>query len=73
MVGGMEFNGMSISVATPPAAAAAVALLSGSLALVPLIVVGVVAWFLLRDAHRHLTFPNERRIARLAWQRLAGD
>ena len=32
-----------------------------------------VAWFLLRDAHRHLTFPNERRIARLAWQRLAGE
>ena len=32
-----------------------------------------VAWFPLRDAHRHLTFPNERRIARLAWQRLAGD
>ena len=32
-----------------------------------------VAWLLLRDAHRHLTFPNERRIAREAWQRLAGD
>lgn len=32
-----------------------------------------VAWFPLREAHRHLTFPNERRIARVAWQRLAGD
>ena len=32
-----------------------------------------VAWLPLRDAHRHLTFPNERRIARVAWQRLAGD
>ncbi len=32
-----------------------------------------VAWLLLSEAHRHLTFPNERRIARLAWQRLAGD
>ncbi len=32
-----------------------------------------VAWLPLRDAHRHLTFPNERRIAREAWQRLAGD
>ena len=32
-----------------------------------------VAWLPLRDAHRHLTFPNERRIARLAWQRLSGD
>lgn len=32
-----------------------------------------VAWLPLREAHRHLTFPNERRIARLAWQRLAGD
>ena len=32
-----------------------------------------VAWFPLREAHRHLTFPNERRIAREAWQRLAGE
>ena len=32
-----------------------------------------VAWLSLREAHRHLTFPNERRIAREAWQRLAGD
>lgn len=32
-----------------------------------------VAWLELREAHRHLTFPNERRIAREAWTRLAGD
>ncbi|NLW99961.1 MAG: NUDIX hydrolase [Actinomycetales bacterium] len=32
-----------------------------------------VAWFPLREAHRHLTFPNERRIARIAWMRLAGE
>ena len=32
-----------------------------------------VAWLPLREAPRHLTFPNERRIAREAWQRLAGD
>ena len=32
-----------------------------------------VAWLPLEHAHRHLTFPNERRIAREAWQRLAGD
>ncbi|XVX20282.1 NUDIX hydrolase [Actinomycetota bacterium] len=32
-----------------------------------------VAWLPLREAHQHLTFPNERRIARQAWQRLAGD
>lgn len=31
-----------------------------------------VAWLPLREAHRHLTFPNERRIAREAWNRLAG-
>ncbi len=31
------------------------------------------AWLPLEEAHRHLTFPNERRIARVAWQRLAGD
>ncbi len=31
------------------------------------------AWVPLRDAHRTLTFPNERRIARLAWQRLSGS
>lgn len=30
------------------------------------------AWFRLDEAHRHLTFPNERRIADAAWQRLAG-
>ena len=32
-----------------------------------------VAWLPLQDAHRHLTFPNERRIARTAWARLAGE
>ena len=32
-----------------------------------------VAWLPLREAHEHLTFPNERRIARQAWTRLAGD
>ena len=32
-----------------------------------------VAWLPLHEAHRHLTFPNERRIARVAWQRLAGE
>ena len=32
-----------------------------------------VAWLPLREAHQHLTFPNERRIARQAWQRLAGS
>ena len=32
-----------------------------------------VAWLPLREAHEHLTFPNERRIARQAWARLAGD
>jgi 8-oxo-dGTP pyrophosphatase MutT (NUDIX family) len=32
-----------------------------------------VAWFPLRSAHEHLTFPNERRIAREAWQRLSGE
>jgi len=31
-----------------------------------------VAWFLLADAHERLTFPNERRIAQVAWERLAG-
>ncbi|MDQ6716303.1 MAG: NUDIX hydrolase [Actinomycetota bacterium] len=31
-----------------------------------------VAWFLLLEVHRQLTFPNERRIARVAWERLAG-
>lgn len=30
------------------------------------------AWAPLDDVHRTLTFPNERRIARVAWQRLAG-
>lgn len=32
-----------------------------------------VAWLPLEEAHRSLTFPNERRIARLAWERLAGE
>lgn len=32
-----------------------------------------VAWLPLRRAHEHLTFPNERRIARQAWARLSGD
>ena len=32
-----------------------------------------VAWLPLREAHEHLTFPNERRIARQAWSCLAGD
>ena len=32
-----------------------------------------VAWLPLREAHEHLTFPNERRIARQAWARLAGE
>ena len=31
-----------------------------------------VAWFQLDEVHRHLTFPNERRIAQVAWERLAG-
>ena len=31
-----------------------------------------VAWFPLPDVHSHLTFPNERRIAQMAWERLAG-
>lgn len=31
-----------------------------------------VAWFPLDDAQSHLTFPNERRIAQVAWERLAG-
>jgi 8-oxo-dGTP pyrophosphatase MutT (NUDIX family) len=31
-----------------------------------------VAWFPLLEVHRHLTFPNERRIAQVAWERLAG-
>jgi 8-oxo-dGTP pyrophosphatase MutT (NUDIX family) len=32
-----------------------------------------VAWIRLDEVHRRLTFPNERRIARAAWHRLAGD
>ena len=32
-----------------------------------------VAWLPLAEAHQHLTFPNERRIARQAWQRLSGS
>ena len=31
-----------------------------------------VAWIDLDEVHHHLTFPNERRIARLAAERLAG-
>jgi 8-oxo-dGTP pyrophosphatase MutT (NUDIX family) len=31
-----------------------------------------VAWFPLDEVHFHLTFPNERRIAHDAWERLAG-
>jgi 8-oxo-dGTP pyrophosphatase MutT (NUDIX family) len=31
-----------------------------------------VAWFPLDDVQSHLTFPNERRIAQVAWERLAG-
>jgi 8-oxo-dGTP pyrophosphatase MutT (NUDIX family) len=31
-----------------------------------------VAWFPLEDVQSHLTFPNERRIAQVAWERLAG-
>ena len=31
-----------------------------------------VAWFPLEDVQSHLTFPNERRIAQAAWERLAG-
>lgn len=30
-------------------------------------------WYPLDDVHHKLTFPNERRIAKLAWQRLAGS
>ena len=32
-----------------------------------------VAWIPLRQVQEHLTFPNERRIAQLAWERLAGN
>jgi ADP-ribose pyrophosphatase YjhB (NUDIX family) len=32
-----------------------------------------VAWMRLDEVHRSLTFPNERRIARAAWHRLAGE
>ncbi len=31
-----------------------------------------VAWFPLGEVQSHLTFPNERRIAHDAWERLAG-
>lgn len=31
-----------------------------------------VAWFPLGEVQPHLTFPNERRIAQAAWERLAG-
>ncbi len=31
------------------------------------------AWVLLEEADQTLTFPNERRIAQLAWQRLVGS
>lgn len=30
-------------------------------------------WYPLEKVHRKLTFPNERRIATLAWQRLSGQ
>lgn len=30
-------------------------------------------WYPLDEVHRKLTFPNERRMAKLAWQRLAGS
>ncbi len=30
-------------------------------------------WTRLDEVHRRLTFPNERRIARAGWHRLAGD
>jgi 8-oxo-dGTP pyrophosphatase MutT (NUDIX family) len=29
-------------------------------------------WYPLEQVHQKLTFPNERRIAQVAWQRLAG-
>ena len=32
-----------------------------------------VAWFPLDEVHHRLTFPNERRIAKVAWERLAGS
>ncbi len=32
-----------------------------------------VEWIALDRVHERLTFPNERRIAQLAWERLAGD
>lgn len=32
-----------------------------------------VKWFPLTSVHERLTFPNERRIAQLAWERLAGQ
>lgn len=32
-----------------------------------------VAWFPLDDVHSQLTFPNEQRIAQVAWARLAGS
>lgn len=31
-----------------------------------------VAWMALDEVHQRLTFPNERRIAQTAWNRLAG-
>jgi hypothetical protein len=31
-----------------------------------------VAWFPLGSVKTHLTFPNEQRIAQVAWERLAG-
>ena len=31
-----------------------------------------VAWFPLTEVHEQLTFPNERRIVQVAWERLAG-
>ena len=32
-----------------------------------------VAWLPLGEAHSQLTFPNERQIAQVAWERLAGQ
>ena len=32
-----------------------------------------VEWIPLRQVQDRLTFPNERRIAQLAWERLAGE
>ena len=46
----------------------------GACVLVPMFLAGDVLerWFPLQEVHHHLTFPNERRIAQVAWERLAG-